>query len=233
YAIYPAFRNKRVGPIENFRSNYEPEYDAVVRDAMGQDEEGINFGERMLQKSALFRFRDTAQEHVRGTARSLAEAGIARIADPAVTAQLQTALAGQQLNDALVKVMTRGAAAMAEERVADRGRQFRRGKKQRFDDGFIPRTAELIAAQDIPQIVVIFATVRRTKGIKDPDQEQFLSDALAFFGNKGIPVVNVMDDGTITVEDYGSGDHYNKQGRRKVTEQVAQGIREVLKPSSN
>jgi hypothetical protein len=77
-------------------------------------------------------------------------------------------------------------------------------------------------------MVVIFKPASEIRGKTPEDVVEFKDDALDFFRKNDIPIANVFDDLELSADDYGSGDHYNSSGRRKVTDFVSESYRQEL-----
>jgi hypothetical protein len=97
-----------------------------------------------------------------------------------------------------------------------------------FADSFIPLTTDSFADSGLAQLVVIWRPVNVAQGTPDPDEERFVTDALAYFDAASIPYIDFFHDDRLGLDMYGKGDHYNAAGMAFVTETLNERVRELL-----
>jgi hypothetical protein len=97
-----------------------------------------------------------------------------------------------------------------------------------FTEGFIPLTVESFATSDLPQLVVIWRPVTVAQGTPDPDEEQFVAEAVAYLEARGIPYVDFFHDDRLGLTMFAKGDHFNADGMAQVTDILTERIRELL-----
>ena len=137
-------------------------------------------------------------------------------------------LAPEQNNrptDLLIAYVTNGRIQKADALVVDNGDRFIQGEKMSFADSFIPPTSEAFKALGVRQVVVIFKPVTTFESPMDAQTQAFYEDAKRYFEREGIEVIDLLDDPSLKRSFFASGDHYNQDGARYVTDKIAQQIK--------
>lgn len=222
YANIPAFRQRKAGRIEHFRLADEPLFEAISASTDLPWTERVDV---VLSRSRLYTLRGEARTLMLNLGKH-AMLRLLGIFDPfyreAVTI---SRVRSTTVGDLLLAAVTRNQVQMSEELVADvagiEDSRFISGERVPFDHSFVPYVAEIVEAAGIPQLVVIFKPVTEVQGSTPEEVTTFKNQALDFFAQNGIPVANVFDDLELSIDDYGSGDHYNSSGRAKVTDFIA------------
>ncbi len=222
YAIIPAFRQRKAGYIERFRSANEPEYEAISASTKLPWTERVDL---LLANSKLYSLRAEARSLLLQRSKELGIGGLSLLNDRYREESMISKTRDSSVGDLLLAAVTRDHVQMSEELVADvaspQDSRFITGNRTEFAQSFVPHIAAMLKSAGIPQLVVIFKPASELSGKTAHDVIQFKNDSVVFFRDNGIPVANVFDDLDLSGEDFGSGDHYNGSGRGKVTKFVA------------
>lgn len=130
--------------------------------------------------------------------------------------------------DEIVRAATAGEVQLTEEQVVDGVGDFITGPTMEFADGFIPLTAASFNDNGLAQVVIIWKPVIVANGNPDPDEARFVADAIRYFEENEISYIDFYHDDSIDASMFASGDHYNAEGRAKVTEILTEEIRRLL-----
>jgi hypothetical protein len=117
-----------------------------------------------------------------------------------------------------------GEVVLTEELVIDDEGDFIRGPRRAFDAGYAPATALAIADANLRQLVILWRPRIAAEGSPNPIDDLFIAEAIAWFDDHEIPYVDLYSDDRITIDYFASGDHYNEDGRREISEIVGQAL---------
>ncbi len=226
YAIEPAFMVDRVGYVDQFLKPSEPEYDNIVqaRETSWQERASLF----LTDFSGSYAARNDLQSGLTAYTRRLG-ASLLYSADQNIDALKIRGTV--PTSDLIVQASTQGRVQMTEELVADVDvgqRRFVRGERVSFERSFLPLISDMLQQQEIPQLVVIHKPVSTINEGLQSDVLQFTEAAVAYFERQQIPYLDLIAIDDIGRDDYGSGDHYNAEGRAKVTRELAGAISRVL-----
>ena len=228
YASTPAFRKRKAGPIEHFRLDHEGEYDAIASAVELSWREQINI---ILSNSRMFSLRPSLQDAVLQASKSWMALVVSGLSS-SLPADWKDEVRRRSVSDLLLEAVTNNAVHMSEELVADVAgpgdRRFVIGDRVLFGSSFVPKIAQRLMNNGVPQMVVIFKPVTEVQDRTPRELVDFKNDALAFFRRNNIPVANVFDEVDLDSNHFGKGDHYNEGGRAKVTEFVARNAARAL-----
>ena len=234
YADIPAFRQRSPGDIELFSADDEPVYDRLVSQNKSEsDQNAINRDGAFVilnKTSYLYAHRNDIQDRTQD-AINMMSVSLLGLANTSYGDTLRTVLLDNHDNvsTVLLRVLTQGRVQMAEEQVIDSGdERFISGPRVPFDQSFVPLIANLLSDADIPQLVIIFKPVSATRGELDEGPAQFADDAADYFQNNNIPYINFVEDPSIGQQYYAKGDHYNADGRIRLTEIIAAKLRTII-----
>ena len=134
-------------------------------------------------------------------------------------------LSGERsLADEITRLVTDGEVVLTEELVIDDEGDFIRGPRRAFDAGYAPATALAIADANLRQLVILWRPRIAAEGSPNPIDDLFIAEAIAWFDDHEIPYVDLYSDDRITIDYFASGDHYNEDGRREISEIVGQAL---------
>lgn len=224
YASTPAFRQNKPGYIEQYVLEHEPTYEAIVAARENSWQDQVNL---WLANVRIYSLRERAQKALLDQAKSIFVSALPVIDDRYASLEQQELVRNRSVSDSLIAAITQNKVVMSEELVADvattkQDQRFIVGDRVGFDQSFVPLIADLLKDAGINQLVVVFKPVAEVMAGSPTEVVAYKDEAIAFFASSGIPVANVYDELELSIEDYGSGDHYNESGRRKVTQYVAE-----------
>ncbi|MEM9035814.1 MAG: hypothetical protein AAGD18_14560 [Actinomycetota bacterium] len=231
YAELPAFRQNRPNSTEEFEVEGDRTYDELATGLEGPDNPfdqlATDLDDQFLS-TALASHRTDATTTV-NDASLRASLEVLDVLGLGVADLLRTDVVDgdRSLLDVMNRIVTGGEVELAEERVVDGVGDFIEGEPTRFVDGFVPRTAEAIADSGADQLVVIWRPRNMAEGVPYEAEERFVADALEWFADRDIPVLDVYHDERLDISLYGEGDHFNPEGRALVTEIVAERLAEL------
>ena len=252
YAILPAFRQNKETQESAFAAEAPDRYrqilaaagdpNAVIEEETApQDEtdvdQQVNFSGR-ASTEPFERFGGIAADLIKGpfatmngeidvlqTSVDFISGEIENLGYAAGLEDLRTPQGRAKPTDLLISYVTGGRIQRADALVVDNGERFVEGEKRRFDQSFIPPTAEAFDRLGARQIVVIFKPVRTFEGPMAPAEEAFYRDALAWFSANDIEVIDLIADPNLVQAYFASGDHYNQAGAQYVTGRIAAQVR--------
>ena len=218
YALDPAFRQNRPNNTEDFASD-DPAYVRLTT-VEGVNGAGGSVAVDLLRTtSALYAARDDHAENLRVLMTDLALSllGFIRTAQTEEFSQRMEA-GDTTLIDEIVRTVTGGSVALADERVVDGVGDFIEGPTTVFTKGFLPLTVEQIQATGLDQLVVVWKPVTEARGEDIAVQDEFVAETVAYLEEHAIPYLNLYSEPRLTLDMFASGDHYNSDGRTLVTQ---------------
>lgn len=229
YANQPAFQKIDSPDIDTFSLESEPFWDEAVSSQGLTVIPDRTLASRLADHSTIRSERARAQDWTQSAANrisvSLLDAVGAGSADALRSALIDS---DDSVSDVLLRAVTDGRVQMSEELVVDAGAQFIEGPEVQFDQSFIPPTTELLSEAGIDQLVVIFKPVSVLDETIPPSAVEFADAASRFFEEQGIPYLNLLDEESLSSDQFASGDHYNADGRENVTALVGNRLRLLL-----
>jgi hypothetical protein len=225
YAMLPAFRQNRPNSTDLFAFE-DRAYDRLTSDF---DASPLIDARSFLDSwSSIYSHRSEVHDKISNATETVALEAL-DAASQNVDSLRDRLLNGQStIADEIVRAATGGEVQLTEEQVVDGVGDFVEGPVRDFADGFIPITADAFTDRDLAQIVVLWKPVNVANGEPIPEEDQFIADAIAYFVANGIPYVDFYHDDRIVPAMYGKGDHYNAEGRARVTEILTEAIRQIL-----
>lgn len=225
YALLPAFRQNRPNSTESF------EFDDLAYDRItgGSISTPLVDAQSVLEGwSAMFSQRSEVQDAISRTTQKTG-LEILEAAGKDIRGLWDRLLNGDSsIADEIVRAATGGAVQLTEEQVVDGVGDFIAGPILEFADGFIPLTASSFEDSGLGQVVVIWKPATVAIGNAVPDEDQFVEDAIDYFKRHEIPYIDFYHDDRIDPSMFASGDHYNADGRAKVTAILTDEIRRLL-----
>ena len=223
-ALDPAFRQNQANNTDLFAID-DPNYNAlkVGEDFSDPDIFSADYVRQLLDNnSGLHSNREDFQERIRSLSNQVGlEILDALSIDSVKNLKISLNEDGRSLADEIAQAVTGGAISLTEENVVDTSGDFIIGPQKEFSDGYIPLIAQTIQNLGIPQIVVIWRQVNVARGEPIDAENRFTEDALTFFSEEDIPVLNLYNNTSISEDLFASGDHYNESGRILITELLA------------
>jgi hypothetical protein len=228
YANEPAFRQNKIGPIEEFCLGNDSFYESMIsqQDFSQKDK----FTLWLANNSFLFGNREDIKRKISSFINNIGVSFLKPLMSSERAAEIEDMFFTRKLtvSDFLVNQLSDGRYVMVEETVVDNGRKFIRGKKVKFDQSFIPIISSMISDAGIPQLVLIFKPAAYSKNELGKGPIKFAIDAEKYFKSKSIQYINFMKDDSISEDLYAKGDHYNTRGREHVTKAVSDKIKLML-----
>ncbi|NNC37501.1 MAG: hypothetical protein HKO02_08585 [Hyphomonadaceae bacterium] len=127
-------------------------------------------------------------------------------------------------NDLLISYVTGGEIQVADGLIVDNGERFITGREVEFSDSFVPEIYSSIQKLDAKQVVVIFKPVSAFDKPLPQGIQKYYDDAVKFFEEMNVTVVDLNVDPELSLEMYAKGDHFNESGRKFVTGRIIEGI---------
>jgi hypothetical protein len=230
YALRPSFRTRSACDIERFLGADEKVYQRLA--AESHDGTRSRAAPWLAGHSLLYSKRAELQRRLHQVLRGWGLAALYYLGDESAIPLGVELARGNELGDLVQKRLSVGPLAMREEGIVDAGEKFVTGPAVAFEESFVPRIAELIEEAGIPQLVLVFKPASVLQGGMGTEARAFSQAATHFLESRGIPYVDFVDDERIRLEHYASGDHYNADGRRLLTEDVAEALQRLLRAES-
>jgi len=225
YALIPPFRQNRPNSTELFVFP-DLDYERLTADTI---EKPLIDAQRFLDEwSEIYSQRGSIRDDVVETTERAGLEALALVGKDIGGLRDRLLSNDRSIADEIVAAATGGTVQLTEEQVVDGVGDFITGPATPFADGFIPLTAEAFLDDDIAQLVVIWRPVIAANGEPKPIEDQFVTDAIAFFEAEGIPYVDLYHDERIVPAMYGKGDHYNAEGRALITDILTERILSLL-----
>jgi len=233
YANQPAFQKIDSPDIDTFSLESEPFWDEVVSSQGLTEIPDKTLASRMADRSTIRNERARAQDWTQSAANRISVSLLDAVGAGSADALRSALVDGDDsVSDVLLRAVTDGRVQMSEELVVDAGAQFIEGPRVRFDQSFIPPTTELLRDAGVRQLVIIFKPVSVLNGTIAPSAVEFADAASLFFEEQGIPYLNLLDEASLSLDQYASGDHYNADGRENVTALVGNRLRLLLEQAA-
>ncbi len=226
YASLPAFRKREPCDVDLLRDYWDSNYLAKTGSA------DLNFGERLTIELEAHSFLFGQRERLRRVLSRLLTAATGMLfehGDSTSGAVIAPLLDGTvSVADLVQRYGSGGALAFGEQKVVDAGKNFITGTRADFAHSFVPDIVDVLRAQQLKQLVVIFKPVAYLDAPIPPADRAFIDASLQYFAARGIAVLNLVDEPRITRQHYADGDHYNAAGRELMTALMAEKLKTVL-----
>ncbi|MBE0556877.1 MAG: hypothetical protein IH628_06555 [Proteobacteria bacterium] len=133
------------------------------------------------------------------------------------------------VGDLLVRLVTKGKAQMAEERVTDAGAErFLSGREAPFFESFVPHITRMLQDSGARQLVVVFKPRSYAEAGPAADSFGYYCDAIRFFQERQVDYIDFVADDLLGIEHYAAGDHYNNSGREYVSRAIGKKLASML-----
>ena len=250
YAAFPAFRQNRATEEQEFRKHMnaahrnillnsgDPAYERRYKSNPQDTQEAQQFVTSEVFESLGGKIARKTQLHSKSLSRDsellgLLVDGFSRVlADVAIKLGYSKELFYSdekllELNNLLVEYTTGGRIRVADALVVDNGEQFIRGKAVKFEDSFLPEIVKEIQGLRSKQLVVIFRPVTTYDQPLDGELKAFYEDALSYFNERGLLVLDLLATEGLGREMYADGDHLNEAGRKFVTDLIVEKLESI------